>query len=366
MKKTKIVHVISSLKIGGAEALVCSLIEQLSTEFEHHVIYFHDGPHRQTLTNMGIPVYHITGKLMQYDIFMVFKLISTIKKINPDILHGALWAANFFARIAGRLLNIKTINAVHLIVDDDGPVRNTLDYLTLHMADHLIAVSESVAASVTKKFKIPKNSITVIPNGINHYQLVAKSTQKALPRSILGLSPEHFIIGSVARFVPFKNHALLLDCFAQLVQKYPHARLLILGLGPLEEQLRAQAQKLEITDTVIFIIGQPACDYYPLFDCFVQPSAYEGLSIALLEALCFKLPVIVTGINTHHDVITHTTHGLVITPNNHAEFNHAVELLITQPLVCKQLGYAGFDLVQKQYTIQTMAHHYAGVFCEEL
>ena len=362
MKKIKVLHIISSLKIGGAEALLCSLIEHLNTApFEHHVIYFHDGPHRKTLTDMGIELYHITGIVGQYDFCMVYRLIHTIKKINPDVIHGALWAANFFARLIGRLLNIKTVNAVHLIVEDDGRVRNTLDRLTLRFADNLIAVSPRVAESVIKNFKITQDLI-VIANGINYHALLTKSQLNLIDRTSVGLTDQHFIIGCVARFVAFKNHSLLLESFAQLVEKYPHARLMLVGIGQLEKQLREQAQTLGITEKVLFIIGQPAYQYYPLFDCFAQPSAYEGLSVALLESLCFKLPVIVTGIDHMHDVITHEHSGLVIEPNNRASLRKALERLICNPNQCKQLGEQGFFLVKNQYTLDSMAHKYNQLF----
>ena len=362
MKKIKVLHIISSLKIGGAEALLCSLIEHLNTaDFEHHVIYFHDGPHRKTLSDMGISTYHIRGMVWQYDLSMIFRLIHTIKKINPDVIHGALWAANFFARLIGRLLNIKTVNAVHLIVEDDGRVRNTLDRLTLRFADNLVAVSPRVAESVIKNFKITQDLI-VIANGINYHALLTKSQLNLIDRASVGLTDKHFIIGCVARFVSFKNHSLLLESFAQLVEKYPHARLILVGIGPLEKQLREQAQTLEITEKVFFIIGQPAYRYYPLFDCFVQPSAYEGLSVALLESLCFKLPVIVTGIDQKHDVITHDTSGLVIEPNNRAALRKALAQLVGNPPLCKELGEEGFFLVKNQYTLDSMANKYKQIF----
>jgi len=90
-------------------------------------------------------------------------------------------------------------------------------------------------------------------------------------------------------------------------------KLVIVGVGPQEGFLKALVCKLGIEEHVQFVIGKRAYSYYPLFDCFVQPSLTEGLSIALLEAMSFSLVCVVTHVGGAHPVIRHKENGILVT-----------------------------------------------------
>lgn len=358
MNTTKLLHCISSLQRGGAEEVVCSLIEALAYEYDQTVIYFHDGPHRERLEKQGILCIHIKGLIAPFDPVAFIRFMCVIQKIKPDVLHSALWLANLFARVAGTVLRIPVINSLHNTItrDHDGFTRIIIDKLSLSLADTIIAVSPAVALSAPR---IVQKRITIIPNGINHEKLLMSAHHT---RKELGYSDDLFIIGTVGRFVPVKNYDLLITCFAQLHKNYPNTHLLLIGSGPLETALRAQVNSQELDHVVSFIINQPAQEYYPLFDCFVQPSKNEGLSIALLEALAWALPVIVTGLNKQHSVIQDTQNGFVITPDNTQELYSALEKIYASATLRNSLGAAGKQCVAEQYSLQHMARQYQNIF----
>src|SRR5579859_5390998 len=102
-KRKKVVHLISSLKIGGAESLLYDLIVGLGNQdYEHHVIYFHHGPHVARLEQLGVSTYQVRGIITLYDPIFFWRLARLIKKLKPDVIHSALWAANFAGRIIAR------------------------------------------------------------------------------------------------------------------------------------------------------------------------------------------------------------------------------------------------------------------------
>ncbi len=358
----RIVHVTSSLKLGGAETVLAQLCEQLQKDsgevktFEQYVLYFHDGPIRERFERAGIKTIKISGFLCLYDPVFLLKLFFTLKKLKPSCIHSLLWSANFFSRIFAKLLKIPVICAVHARTEHEGQVRNVLDKLLPVSPNYYCAVSPSIAGDLQKKFKISTNSIITIPNGINLTEKSQKIT-KNLPEK-----KEKFTIGAVGRFVPVKNYDLLIKSFAELVQKYAHLELVFVGYGPLEPDLRDLVHQLNLTDCVKFYIAQPAQNYFPTFDCFVQPSACEGLSIALLEAMSFKLPVIVTGKNYTHDVITHEHAGLVIEPNNQQQLTQALDKFINNPDLCKNYGDCAYQTVILNFTVQKMARAYKNIF----
>jgi len=170
MNARSIMHLITSLKIGGAEAVLLTLLKELKQEHPHDVhtvVFFHDGPLRQQIEMLGIQTYHLKGRWFLYDPFFLYKLYRTFKTLKPDVVHSSLWAACFLARIYTSLLSVPLVCAVHVVMQDHGRLRNVLDrYLPLHPHTY-IAVSPSVARSLQQDIGLKPQQITTIVNGIS-------------------------------------------------------------------------------------------------------------------------------------------------------------------------------------------------------
>jgi glycosyltransferase involved in cell wall biosynthesis len=134
-------------------------------------------------------------------------------------------------------------------------------------------------------------------------------------RDELGI-PEHaLVIGCVANFTPQKAHEYLLQAMARVRQSIRDVRLVLVGDGPREQDLRKQAHLLHLDDVVIFA-GRRA-DVPRIareFDVFALSSAQEGLSIALLEAMALGKPAVVTRAGGLTEVVEHERHGLLVPP----------------------------------------------------
>lgn len=108
----------------------------------------------------------------------------------------------------------------------------------------------------------------------------------------LGTGP---VIGHVGRFHPVKNHTFLLDIFREVVNQVPDARLLLVGDGPLRQQMEEKAMRLHLQDHVIFTgIRSDVAELMQAMDVFCFPSLYEGLPVTLIEAQCAGLPILVS------------------------------------------------------------------------
>lgn len=363
-QKIKLLHITSSLKIGGAESVLCDLIKNLdASRFEHHVIYFHPGLHLQTLQKMGIATYRVCGAISLYDPAFMFRLYRLVKKIHPSVIHTLLWAANVGGRMVGAMLKIPVISAFHNNVDQDGAVRAFFDRTTLRMANTLIAVSDGVADSVRQRDPwLPPARLAVIPNGIDVTTLHNKNKAEAVTRNSLGLCPTDFVIGSVGRFVPVKRYDLLLNAFAQLQKHKKGTKLVLVGTGPLEKSLQLQAHALGLENAVLIVGGQPAYRYYSLFDCFVQSTDKEGISIALLEAMSFGLPCIVTNAQEKHAVITHLIDGLQVPAGDAHAIAQACQELIDNTYLYKKIAHAARVKVNEQFSIGRMIERYDEIF----
>jgi glycosyltransferase involved in cell wall biosynthesis len=372
VKKIRIVHVISSLKIGGAEAMLCDLIGHLNAdEFDNHVIHFYDGPHVDRLRRMGVPTYHITGLFSLYDPIFMLRLFWLLFRLKADCIHTSLWSANVLGGLYARLSRTPYISAVHLATNSEADDVNTrfktlCDIFIFRGAHKIVTVSDNIAHQLKKNYQssIKQARLAVIKNGIDHEYIHKQAKRAALTRQSLELSDRHFVIGTVGRLIPRKNHAWLIDTFATFQKKHSFARLIILGDGPLKSDLENQIKALGLSDKARIISGQSAYGFYHLFDCFALPSFSEGLSIALLEAMSFGVPPIVTSSDKMHEVVRQGKSGFIVEPMDTFDLLEAFEKLKSDKLLRKKISDQATKNSQTEFDVLKMADGYTMAFHE--
>jgi len=196
----------------------------------------------------------------------------------------------------------------------------------------------------------------VIPNG------VALNKVAVCERALLGLQADHFVIGFVGRFEPEKNPLLLITAFAQLVDLYSHARLILVGYGSQEKVLRERVIRLGLTNSVVFIIAQPAAPYYGIFDCFALSSPREGLSMALLEAMGRGLPCVVTCCDQEHPIVKNGHNGIIVSSYDAVSLSRALQQLMCDPAAAQSMGCKAKKTVLERFTVECMARSYRDLF----
>src|SRR6516162_6535088 len=217
----KVLHVISSLKMGGAESLLCDLVERLRKKnVQQAVVYFHEGPFQERLAALGIKTYQVKGRMCLFDPLFFFNLSRAIRAEKPTCIHASLWAANVASRITGKILGIPVICALHNNHDQNGFIRNTIDSISLWLADEIVAVSDGIARTMKTYRFMPAQHVKVIKNGIDAECVLKKSEEDKVARESLGLTRDYFIIGSVGRFVSEKNYHFLLEVFSHFHKRY--------------------------------------------------------------------------------------------------------------------------------------------------
>lgn len=351
----KLVHVTTNLGIGGAETQLLTLIQALgTTDYEHTVIAFYNGAQKKRLESLGVTVHIIRGYFFQYDPILLFTLIKYIRTIRPTAVHIQLWAAGIFGTVAARLAgHTKIIYVVHQ-QHIDSFIRSKVENISFWGAHTIVAVSDSVAHNV--KQRLPRRwlkKLVIIPNGIFFKESTKKFTQKNL------------LLGVVGRLVPIKNHALLLRAFARLCFQHRkgtfEGNLVIIGDGPEKTALMALAQQRAIESRIIWAGEVNAHDWYPMLDGYVSSSYSEGMSIALLEALSYGIPVITTSREKTHDIIRNGIDGWVIpVADEHALYNALVDW-VDNPDICAQYGQSGKNRALN-FSAEIMGARYERIF----
>jgi len=356
--KKRILHITSSLKMGGAEQVLFQLLRSLHDDFEHTVIYFNEGPFVEKIKSLGISVYQVKGFFCRYDPLFWWRLYRLIKALNPDVIHTLLWVANFAGRLLGHLLKKPVVCAIHSPCNTNAGFssqRLFLDRLTMKWASRVICVSKQIPLV---PLAIQPAQVTYIENGVDSDWLYERSKKRIIQKA-----SNHIIIGTVGRLVSIKNQEVLLYLIKELKPIYSNIQLMIIGDGPLRLSLLDKAQELHIADMVT-IIADEATFYYPLFDLFILSSFAEGLSIALLEAMSFGIIPLVAS-SKKHDVIIHNSNGFLFNANNINELVQMVKNILNEEVDIENMKNRAVQTVRTRFSIFQMAQSYKHVY-EEL
>ncbi len=176
-------------------------------------------------------------------------------------------------------------------------------------------------------------------------------------RAKLGLSPEHFVIGKIARLAPLKGHEDLLAAAQALLPQWPRARLLFVGGGPLRAQLEARAEALGMRDKVVFAGLVTPADvprYVGIMDCLAHLSAREALSRALPQALAAAKPVVAYDFDGADEVCLENATGFLVRTGDGAAVTQHLLRLAQDPPLRERLGRRGQRFVQEHFRIEQM------------
>lgn len=244
------------------------------------------------------------------------------------------------------------------------PIFNgVLQYIYRHNAKGVLAVAEHSKKYLISK-NVPNEKIITIHNG-----LAPRPDHDKIPaRADVDLDKDDFVIGVASRLDPVKGIKYLIEAFARVVDKLPHARLLVLGRGTIEEELKQQCVQLGVANTVRFVGYQDNVDaWLELFDLFVLPSLAEYHSIGLLEAMRAGKAIVATTVGGNPESVQHEKHALLVPPANSEALEQALYRLAGDAELRKQLGESAQKRFEEEFTEKHMLEKTAQwlmSFCE--
>jgi glycosyltransferase involved in cell wall biosynthesis len=214
-----------------------------------------------------------------------------------------------------------------------------------------------------------EKKLVIIKNGIDIELLKAKALNKKLVRGDFGIAEHDFVVGAVGRLEPIKSYDILIKAFGLFINmgnnRINNAKLLIIGEGSQTKVLQELVCSLGLQDKVILAGYRPdSYSFYPLFDCFALSSRSEGLSIALLEALAFGLPVISTNRGKEHDVISDGVNGFLVEPEKINELASAIQILYLNANLRQQMSSCNLELVKACFSMTSVVNKYKKIYCE--
>jgi glycosyltransferase involved in cell wall biosynthesis len=227
----------------------------------------------------------------------------------------------------------------------------------------MVTVSAQVRQFALRREGANTRKLIVIENGIEPpaVKKLSASRRTAL-RNNVGAPGATKILLTVGRLTVQKGHTVLLDAIAKLKSGKAQPVFVFAGDGPLKNDLEEKARRLGIAHQVRFLGVRDDVDELLLVaDIFVQPSLWEGLSLALLEALLAGLPVLATRVEGVVDVVENGYSALLVPPKNSAALATAIRRLLRNDQLRKRLSRAGQKRALNHYSVENMCKAYEGL-----
>lgn len=225
---------------------------------------------------------------------------------------------------------------------------------TAGLSDAVILNSVHVREFAITEEAAPVDRITIIPNGVDWSQYRQPVSRAELLQR-LGLDPASplRLCGTVARLFPQKGLDVLLDAYALLPRNdYLHV---FIGEGDEEAALRAQAERLGLRDRVIFAgYRRDVPELLGAFDLYVHPSRFEGMPIAVIEAMAAGCPIVATAVDGTQELIESGIHGALAPAEDPNTLALAIDAMLNDPATAKARGEAAARRAREQFSIDAM------------
>jgi len=360
MNMLQIIHVAN---IGGAEKHTRLISKEFARRGFPVTLIYPPGPYAgeyAALTRWGVKC--IEHDLKATPLRTIGFVRRIIKEKKIEIVHSHMHGADFVAMCARAGLGVRHISTIHAIPQDNVgllfKVRSTLmTFLAFHSMEKIFAVSAPVAERIRRELLLPCRKVAVTLNSIDFGEMKPDAAAVEKIRSMLKTTPTMKIIMCIGSLYRLKGQSYLIEAFYAIAQTHPDCRLVFLGRGEAEEELRSLTQRLGLGERVVFAGHHlNVADWLSAADIYVQPSAYlDPLPRALLEAMYMGLPVVASDVASIRQVVTDRMNGLCVAPRSPDAIAAALRYLLENPAEGRRMGLAGQAFVQKNCSMTAMA-----------
>lgn len=307
----RVLHILPSIRGYGAERLIVDLLGHLSSsEVDAALLTIYEPP-AELRQRLAFPLLH-AGRRDRRDRTFLWHMTRQIRRFKPDIVHTHTHVGKYWGRVAAVLAGARCI--VHTEHNPCDVRRTRLeraaDWMLHRMTARVVTFFSEQVATLSRQERLPLGKLLAIQNGVS---LVDAHADRASARERLGIEEGEFAIALVGRMEYQKNHSLALRAFSALE---PAARarsvLLFVGAGENESMLRQLANELGIAERVRFLgYRTDVASILPGADVLLMSSWFEGMPLALIEAMLAKVPIVTTPWVGASNMLDYGRYGLI-------------------------------------------------------
>ena len=358
-KPIKVLQVRSSVLIGGVETSLLGWLNNIDkNEFDCPVALFKnpndaDRPFRERLEKNGHAIIDIPWKSHLNILDSIKRLAALIRELNIDLLHTHDWRSDVVGYYAAKQTNIPIMTTVYVWFKH--PLKTyifeLIDSWYIRRFDMVTAVCDATRLQAVSRGVKPELTRVLI-SGINP-DIYPQSVDTRVIRDRYGISEDDICYVFVARFYPEKGHLMLLDALKEALGRNIHLKLLLLGSGPLEEDIRQHTENLGIGRSVIMPGFVP--EVLPVLksmDVMVHASLAEGISMAIYEGMLMGLPVIGSDVDGTPEVVKSGQTGWLVPVSDRAALSDAILEAAENPDLRQLYGDQARRLIVEQYNME--------------
>jgi glycosyltransferase involved in cell wall biosynthesis len=369
--RMKILHVISSGGMYGAEAVILNMSRTLNEGGRHSselaVFSNSSNPNlelHETAAREGIRSNLISCR-GQVDRKVVNGIRELAGRVGADIVHAHGYKADIYVYLALRGRRIPLVSTCHTWYDNDPFVSlyGWADRGVLRNFARVVAVSDEVRQRLLRA-GVREERIRLLQNGIDLRPFDKAAAIRAIRAAGADSMP---VVGLIGRLAPEKGVDIFLRATAQVLAEFPGARFVVAGEGPDRDKLEALIDALKIREWVELVGRQedmPAV--YASLDLMVSSSRQEGLPIAILEGMASGLPLVAARVGEVPRVVMDGVTGILVPPEDTGALAEAIVGLLRDPERRERLGAAGRRLVEEKYSAARMTEDYLRVYEEAI
>jgi L-malate glycosyltransferase len=342
--RLRVLCLIKGLGPGGAERLLLSLaLLRDRSSFDYRLAYLL--PWKTALVpnfvEAGVPI-ECLGVEQDKDLRWARPLRRLLREGRFDVVHVHSPYAAGVARVVVRTLPRRhrpaVVSTEHNVWVGYKPLTQLLTRTTFHLGDAWLAVSDPVRDSLPPRMR---RRVEVVVNGVILEDVVAQRRFRDEVREELGLAPDEVAIVTVANLTAKKGYPDLMAAARLLIDRGHPVRFVSVGQGPLEEELHERHRSMGLGDRFVFLGYHPEpTRILAGCDIFAMASHYEGLPVAIMEALAIGLPVVVTAVGGVPDAVTDDVEGLLVPPEQPGTLADALERLVLDPAIRARMAAA--------------------------
>lgn len=371
-----IAHIVYRFDTGGLENGLVNLINHMPADAYRHVVIaltevtaFAQRIQRSDVRCIAL------HKPPGHALRLYPRLWRLLRELRPDIVHtrnlaalecvAPAWAAGVPVRVHGE--------HGRDVEDLDGRNRKYQWIRRLYRpwVSHYVALSTDLGAYLRERVGVAAADVSQIYNGVDTARFRPAG---AVPAALAGCPfdpAQHWLVGTVGRMQAVKDQPTLARAFVQMVQTLGeharHARLVMVGDGPLRAQVQAIVDEAGLSQRV-WLPGerQDVADVMRALSCFALPSRAEGISNTILEAMASGLPVVATRVGGNAELVSEGRTGHLVPPGDPAALATALADLLTEPRRSMTMGQQARDVAERQFSLQAMVARYQAVYDQQL
>ncbi len=353
-RKLKVVHIIPTLALGGAERILTELVRYGNRDaFDFAVITIVDGgPLEADIRELGVPYYPLK-KTSELGLVMLVELIALLNRLEPDIVHTHLFGGHLWGEIASKLNRVPHLVFSEQNTDVDiGELKHRIKQVLSYGSSAVVAASDGIKKFLVEEENFPTDKITVIRNAVETGRFAQ------IPPAPFGEVMQLLAIG---RLEPQKGHDILLNALSTL-RDVPW-ELTLVGEGSAKDSLVDLAIINHMHDRVHFVgTHMDVAPYLAASDVVVMSSRWEGIGLVIMEAMAAGRTVIASNVGGIPELIDDGVTGMLVPVEDVDALQVAIRRVWQNQAAARELGAAARVKAQKDFDIRAMVADYERVY----